>query len=116
VEAEVNQICMASVGDSDWESVKEKLEKRRGRREKNISENPEKALVLRKTKGTRGRSLEENISVMAEPVLMRKVTFAVKQQYERFLKRNIFAPVTTNALGKFVADLERFFNNVVGTL
>lgn len=116
VEEEVNQICVICAGETDWQSVKDKLDKRKIRREKNLLENPEKALVLKKTKIAKGKSLQELISAISEPVLMRKITNIVRQMYERFIKRNIFAPVTTNSLGKFVLDLEKVFNSVISSL
>lgn len=121
VEGEVNQICVICAGETDWKSVKEKLDKRKERREKNLIENPSTALVLKKTKlptspPRKAKTLQELISVISEPVLMRKVTSVVKQMYERFLKRNIFAPITTNALGKFVTELDNLFNSVISSL
>ena len=109
----MNHITLLSAGDS-WESAKQNLLKRMKRREKNITEHPDQAIVLKKVKITPGKKLEELVAALSEPLLMRKVTSVVKQVYERFLTRNLYTPVTTNMLGKFVSDLERDFDAVVG--
>jgi len=118
IRKEVEDIC----GESDWNSYEDSLQKRIKRRQKSLTVDPSRALVLQKkneksspAKSPTPVSLEKLISAINEPMLIRKVITLVKQMADRFSLRRLQAPTTNKMLGYILHKLESHINSVISS-